>query len=135
MIPVQAIVPGALAAIIRKAPLNDEKLAFVWRTAVGPAVAGATEISLEHHVLRVCARDRAWQRELERSAAMIRTRLEDLLGAGVVRYIDVTAAAAAPAGVPRQTAESPPGTGPAAAGRAAKTTPSAGGSGNARRRR
>ena len=110
----QAIVPRALAEIIRKAPLNAEKIAFAWRTAVGPAVAGATEIALEDHVLQVRARDRAWQRELERSAATIRMRLEDLLGAGVVRYIRVTAA-------PEEQAR--------------KTPLSEGGSGNARRRR
>ena len=134
MIPVQSIVPGALADIIRKAPLNGEKLAFAWRTAVGAALAGATEIALEEQTLRVRARDRAWQRELERSAAMIRKRLDDLLGEGVVRYIDVTAAAA-PAGVRTPTPEAPRAMAPAAAGRAAKTTPSAGGSGSARRRR
>ncbi len=95
MIPVQTIVPRALADILRKAPLTGEKVAFAWRTAVGPAVAGATEVALEDQILRVRTRDGAWQRELERSAAMIRTRLDDLLGTGVVRYIEITAATAA----------------------------------------
>ena len=136
MIPVQSIVPGALAGIIRKAPMNAEKLAFAWRTAVGPTVAGATEIALDGHTLRVRARDRAWQRELERSAAMIRTRLGDLLGADVVRYIDVTVAPAASAAGSRPQAAGPPrATGPAAAARAPKMPPSAGGSGSGRRRR
>ena len=77
-----------------QAPLTEEKVGFAWRTAVGAAVAGATEIALDGTTLRVRARDRAWQREIERSVATIRTRLDDLLGAGVVRYLDVTAAAA-----------------------------------------
>ena len=34
----------------------------------------------------------AWQREVERSAALIRSRLETLLGERVVRYIDVKSA-------------------------------------------
>ena len=114
MIPVQAILPHALAEIIKKAPLNADKIAFAWRIAVGPAVAAATEIALETATLRVRARDRAWQRELERSAALIRKRLDDLLGAGVVRYIDVTAAPAE---------------------QARKKPLSEGGSGSARRRR
>ena len=135
MIPVQAIVPGALAGIIRKAPLTAEKLAFAWHTAVGATVAGATEIALDGHTLRVRARDRAWQRELERSAAVVRTRLGDLLGAEVVRYIDVTVAPAASAAGSRPQAGSRSATGPAAAERAPKTPPSAGGSGSARRRR
>ena len=136
MIPVQTIVPAVLADIVRKAPLTEEKIAFAWRTAVGPAVAGATEVALDDRTLRVRARDRAWQRELERSAAMIRTRLDDLLGAGVVAYIDVTVATAASAAVRRPvSAAAPPAKAPAAAARAPKSSPSAGGSSNARRRR
>ena len=133
MIPVQTIVPAALTAILRKAPLNEEKVTFAWRTVVGPAVAGATDVVLDQGTLRVRARDRAWQRELERSAAIIRARLDDLLGAGVVRYIDVTAAAAAAA--PPRPAAPPRATAPAAGARAQRKPPSAGGSGSVRRRR
>jgi len=132
MIPVQTIVPAALVAILRKAPLNEEKVAFAWRTVVGPAVAGATEVVLDQSTLRVRARDRAWQRELERSAAGIRARLDDLLGAGVVRYIDVTAAAAA---APPRPAAPPRATEPGAGARAQRNSPSSGGSKNVRRRR
>ena len=132
MIPVQTILPAALAAIVRKAPLTEEKVGFAWRTAVGAAVAGATEIALDGTTLRVRARDRAWQREIERSVATIRTRLDDLLGAGVVRYLDVTAAAAEE---PRRPVVPRRATAPAAAGPAPQIPPSAGGSGSGRRRR
>jgi hypothetical protein len=133
VIPVQTILPAALAAIVRKAPLTEEKVSFAWRTAVGAAVAGATDALLDGTTLRVRARDRAWQREIERSAATIRTRLEDLLGPGVVRYLDVTAATAEE---PRRLAVAPRrATGPAAEGPAPKNPPSAGGSDSARRRR
>lgn len=131
MIPVQTILPAALAAIVRKAPLSEEKVGFAWRTAVGPAVAGATSVVLDGATLRVCAREHAWQREIERSAATIRTRLDDLLGSGVVRYLDVTVAAAAE---PRRAAPRS-GTGPAAAAPARRSPPSAGGSDSGRRRR
>ena len=133
VIPVQTIVPGALAAIIRKAPLTPEKIAFAWQTAVGAAIAGATEVVLESGCLRVRAKNDAWQREIERSAAIVRARLDDLLGKGVVRYIDVTVAAvpaeARPPAAP-QAAKAP-----AAAARARKSPPSAGGSDTVRRRR
>ena len=135
MIPVQTILPAVLAEIVRKAPLTDEKIAFAWRTAVGPAVAGATEVTLDGRTLRVRARDRVWQRELERSAAMIRTRLDDLLGAGVVAYVDVTVAEAPVAVRPPVSVAAPPAKAPAAAARAPRSSPSAGGSGTARRRR
>ena len=90
MIAVHEVMPGALAAVLRKAPLTPEKVAFAWRTAVGPAVDRVTTIELRGSVLHVRAKDAAWQREVERSAALIRTRLDAFLGMAVVRGIDVT---------------------------------------------
>jgi hypothetical protein len=90
MIPVSRFMPEALAAILRRAPLSEEKIAFAWRASVGPAVDKATSIELHEGVLRVKAKDAAWQREIERSAGVIRARLDSLLGARVVRYIEVT---------------------------------------------
>jgi len=82
--------PGALVAILRKTALTPEKVAFAWRAAVGPAVDNATTIDLRQDVLYVRARDAAWEREVERSAPLIRSRLKDLLGEHVVRFIRVT---------------------------------------------
>ncbi len=90
MIPVQEFMPQAVAELLRKAPLTPEKVAFAWRSAVGRAVDKASTIALHGGVLHVRAKDAAWQRELERAAVVIRSRLDALLGAGVVRYIDVT---------------------------------------------
>jgi hypothetical protein len=92
MIPVQRFMPEAVAAILRGAPLSPEKIAFAWRTAVGPTLDRATTVELNGGVLRVRTRDAAWEREVERSAAVIRARLDTLLGADVVRYIEVTRA-------------------------------------------
>ena len=89
MIPVNHLMTGALAAILRHAPLTPEKVAFSWRTAVGPAVDKVTDIELRDGVLYVRAKDAAWQREVERSAALIRSRLDGLLGDSVVRRIHV----------------------------------------------
>ena len=81
--------PAAMAEILRRAPLTPEKVAFAWRSAVGPAVDKATTVELHNGVLRVRARDASWQREVERSAGLIRTRLNQVLG-DVVRSLDVT---------------------------------------------
>jgi hypothetical protein len=89
VIPVHAIVPDALAAVLRKAPLSAEKVAFAWRMAVGPAVDRVTTIELNNGILHVRARDGAWRREVERSSHLIRSRLGALLGEAVVRVIDV----------------------------------------------
>jgi hypothetical protein len=92
VIPVRHVIPEAVAAIIRKAPLTPEKVAFAWRSVVGPAIDQATLVEWHEGVLRVRAKDPAWQREVERSAALIRSRLDLLLGDRVVRYIDVKSA-------------------------------------------
>ena len=89
MIPVNHLMTGALASILRHAPLTPEKVAFSWRTAVGPAVDKVTEIQFHDGILYVRAKDAAWQREVERSAALIRSRLDGLLGDHVVRRIEV----------------------------------------------
>ena len=82
--------PYALAEVLRKAPLSPEKVAFAWRSAVGSAVDNVTSTELNGHVLYVRARDAAWRREIERSAAVIRTRLNALLGDGVVKTLQVS---------------------------------------------
>lgn len=89
MIPVHHIIPEALAAILSKAPLTPEKIAFAWRVAVGPSVDRVTAIELKGGVLHVHVTDVAWQREVERSAGLIRARLAGLLGGDVVRGIEV----------------------------------------------
>ena len=90
MIPVRDVVPEAVAAVVRKAPLTPEKVAFAWRSAVGPAIDHATTEAWRDGVLLVRARDAAWGREVERSAALIRSRLGKLLGERTVRFIEVS---------------------------------------------
>ena len=89
VIPVHRFMPDALAEILAKAPLTPEKVSFAWRSAVGASVDQATTVELKGRVLVVHAKDAAWQREVERSAGLIRARLEALLGEGIVRGLDV----------------------------------------------
>jgi hypothetical protein len=89
VVPVNQFMPTALAAVLRRAPLTPEKVAFSWRTAVGPAVDKVTSVELRDDVLFVRARDAAWEREIERSAGLIRARLDGLLGDRVVRRIEI----------------------------------------------
>ena len=90
MIPVYRFMPDALASVLRKAPLTPDKIAFAWRTAVGPSVDRATSVELDGSTLRVHAKDAQWRREIEHSAGLIRARLDALLGGGVVRSLEVT---------------------------------------------
>ena len=96
MIPVHRFIPEALAEILRKAPLTDQKVAFAWRSSVGPAIDRETAVTLRNGVLHVTAREAAWGREVERSQGLIRARLDALLGAGVVRAITVIVADSGP---------------------------------------
>ena len=82
-------IPGTVAALLRKAPLSDEKVAFAWRPAVGATVDRVTSVSFKDGILRVQVKDAAWQRELEKAAGIVRQRLNAILGDGVVRGIDV----------------------------------------------
>jgi hypothetical protein len=90
MIPVHRVIPDALAEILRRAPLTDEKVAFAWKAAVGPAIDRGTSVSLQDGVLRVGVREAAWGREVARSEALIRARLDSLLGRGIVRAIKIS---------------------------------------------
>jgi len=92
VIPVHRFLPDALADILRKAPLTDDKVAFAWRSSVGPAIDRGTTVSLREGVLQVTAREAAWGREVKRSEALIRARLDSLLGRDVVRAIDIVVA-------------------------------------------
>ena len=82
--------PTVLAEVLRKAPLTADKVAFAWRAAVGAAVDNASAIEWRGRVLHVRVKEAAWQREIERSASLIRARLDALLGTGVIRALDVT---------------------------------------------
>ena len=53
MRPLAHAVPAALIELLRATPLSDAKVAFAWRTAVGPAVERATMVKLDRGVLVV----------------------------------------------------------------------------------
>jgi hypothetical protein len=89
VIPVQQCVPDALAEILRRAPLSDDKISFAWRAAVGQAMDRGTSVSFDRGVLRVRTKSAAWGREVARSEKLIRGRLDALLGRGMVSAIEV----------------------------------------------
>ena len=89
MRPLNSAIPGALAELLRDAPLSSGKVAFAWRAAVGTAMERGTSVHLEGHVLMVDAIDRHWAREVTRSSGLILARLRNLLGADVVSRLDV----------------------------------------------
>ena len=90
MEPVQSLMSGAVARLVRPAPLSPEKVLFAWRAAVGPSVSRVTRVRLASHgVLDVIVDDDRFGDELARSAPMVLGRLQELLGADTVRRLDV----------------------------------------------
>ena len=81
--------PGALAEVLRRAPLTPEKVAFAWRTAVGAAVDRATGVELRGATLVVVVKSDEWRHEISRSLALIRSRVNLVLGDGVVTRIEL----------------------------------------------
>jgi len=94
MIPLQQVMPAALASVLRQAPLSPEKVAFAWRTAVGAAIDRASTVELRGSTLAVSVKSDEWRHEIARSAPMIRARLDLVLGSGVVTWIDVASGSA-----------------------------------------
>ena len=83
--------PAVLADVIRKAPLTDEKVAFAWRLAVGPAVDKATTVRLAPNgILYVKADAPAWNDAIGKSLGLIRSRLAHFLGETTVKSVDLS---------------------------------------------
>jgi hypothetical protein len=80
---------AVLPALLAKAPMTPEKIAFVWGLAVGPPMARATRVELSGRTLRVRTDGASWRREVERSAPLILARVRDLLGSQAVGAIVV----------------------------------------------
>jgi predicted nucleic acid-binding Zn ribbon protein len=89
MNPISSAVPGAIAAMLRAAPLSAGKVDFAWKVAVGPALHRVTSVRLQDGLLIVEAADRHWAREVSRSTRVILARLQSLLGEAVVTGITV----------------------------------------------
>lgn len=89
MKPVSSAMAGAVAELLRGAPLSPGKIEFAWKAAVGASVERATSVRLEGDVLLVDTTSGQWAREVMRSSPVILRRLRMLLGAETVAAIQV----------------------------------------------
>jgi len=87
--PLTSALPGALAELLKDAPLSPGKVSFAWRAAVGAALERETSVRLEGGTLIVDAASAQWAREVRRSSSIILNRLQSLLGADAVKAISV----------------------------------------------
>jgi predicted nucleic acid-binding Zn ribbon protein len=77
----------ALRALLDSQPNTTAKVAFAWRMAAGAALARAGEPEWQNGVLVVRARSDAWRRELRRARPVLTGRVQELVGADVVKSI------------------------------------------------
>ena len=77
--------------MLRNQPLSPGKVSLAWSAAVGRTIDRVTRVALgSAGTLTVSAGDPHWAREVSRSAGLIRSRVNHLLGDGVVRRLEVT---------------------------------------------
>lgn len=88
MKPLSTVTDAALPALLARAPLTPEKIDFSWRLAVGAPVHRACAVTLMNGILEISAPDRAWAREIERSADVILSRMQRMLGRDVIRRLE-----------------------------------------------
>jgi Dna[CI] antecedent, DciA len=89
MQPIQQFSSRVLSELIRRQPASQEKTAFAWQLAVGPALARVTTVELAQDVLRVRVLDARWMVEVRRARPLVLARLQQLLGPDAVTRIDI----------------------------------------------
>jgi predicted nucleic acid-binding Zn ribbon protein len=89
MRPIGQVMSGAIADILRAAPLSNGKVEFAWKAAVGPALQRVTAVRLEGGVLLVDAASAQWAREVKRSSRVILARLQAFLGDDAIKSITI----------------------------------------------
>ena len=90
MIPVRELIVGSLGDVVRRQPMSSAKLKFAWETAVGTAIARATEVTVDADgILHVRADSEHWRREIGRSRIVIKRRLAELLGARTIKRLSI----------------------------------------------
>jgi predicted nucleic acid-binding Zn ribbon protein len=91
MISAQHCVTSALQTLLRDQPLSSGKVSLAWTAAVGRTIDRVTSVTLgSDGTLKVRADDRHWAREVGRSIPLIRSRVNQLLGDGVVTRIEIS---------------------------------------------
>ena len=81
----------ALCEVLRRQPMSAPKVMFAWRASVGETMARATLVQLDSSgTLNVRADTEHWRRETVRSSGVIKQRLAELLGRGIVKSVVVS---------------------------------------------
>jgi hypothetical protein len=75
--------------MLARQPMSPGKVQFAWRAAVGPAVARVSTVEWREGRIVAHMASPEWQREVERSRAMILERLRVLLGRDQAKGLEI----------------------------------------------
>ena len=89
MDPLRSTATRALRSLLDAQPNTPAKIGFAWKIAAGPALSRASRLDWDDGTLTVHAASENWRREVHRARPILVERLDQLLGAGVVRKIIV----------------------------------------------
>lgn len=90
MIPARELVVSSIGEALQRQPMSSGKLRFAWESAVGAAMARATEVTVDGDgILHVRANSEHWRREIARSQIVIKQRLTSLLGARTITRLSI----------------------------------------------
>lgn len=87
--PIGQVLPGALAKIVRQAPLSAGKVDFAWRSAVGTQMARVSAVRLENGVLLIEVQTAQWGSAIMRASGLILSRIQSMLGSDAVRELRI----------------------------------------------
>ena len=91
MEPLSSAAAPALRTLLNQQPTTAAKVAFAWSIVAGPALGRATTpVWSSDGTLYVRARTEVWRTELRRSRPILVERLKSLLGADVIRRLDIS---------------------------------------------
>ena len=90
MEPLQNAATEAVRRVLDAQPTTAAKIAFAWKMVAGRAVGRATEAEWRgDSALVVRTHGDAWRREILAARPLLLSRLQDLLGPGVITRLDV----------------------------------------------
>jgi hypothetical protein len=98
MEPINSTAARAMRTLLANQPTTDAKVAFAWQIAAGPALGRSASVRWadEEGVLHVRPSTPAWTAEIRHARPILRGRMNELLGADVVKRIEIVPASERP---------------------------------------
>src|SRR5262245_51482883 len=96
--PINSTAARAMRALLANQPTTDAKIAFAWQIAAGPALGRSASVrwAEDEGTLHVRPSSPAWTAEIRHARPILRGRMNELLGADLVKRIEIVPAGERP---------------------------------------